>query len=196
MLRLRVQGQDVSRDEGLAELDRIGEELSELAKKSRALPDSIYYPAKQQFDKDHSAYFETSPSHAGGVVIRREDASIRYLVVTAKGAPEEWVLPKGHIEPDESAEQAARREVLEETGVDAAVRDPLDVIEFSAPRGRVRAQFFLMEAVSEGLPSEGRERNWCSYDEATELLSFREAQRLICQAHLLLRNKTESTQES
>jgi mutator protein MutT len=195
MLRLRLEADDITREGGFAELNRIGEELSDLAKKSRALSDSIYYSAVKRFDTDHQEYFENGPSHAGGVVIRREDTTVKYLVVNAKTKLDEWVLPKGHIEPGESAEQAARREVREETGVEAAILESLDSVEFSAPRGRVKAQFYLMEAVKASQPREGRNVKWCTYDEAVRYLSFKEAQRLICQAHLLLLESTSSNKQ-
>lgn len=41
-----------------------------------------------------------------------------------------WSLPKGHLEAGESAEQAAIREVREETGLDGRVVAPLGVIDF------------------------------------------------------------------
>ena len=56
MLRLRLEGQDVTREEGLPQLDQIGEDLSDLARESRALPDKIYNPAKKEFDKSHPEY--------------------------------------------------------------------------------------------------------------------------------------------
>jgi len=36
-----------------------------------------------------------------------------------------WAVPKGHVDPGETSEQAAVREVKEETGLDAAIRRPL-----------------------------------------------------------------------
>lgn len=190
MLRLQLEGSDISRAEGVAALKQIGEDLSELAKQTRALPDRIYKPARALFDKEHPEYFiitsAPTPTHAGGVVIRRKDAMVQYLIVQAKKAPHEWVLPKGHIERGErreTAEQAARREVLEETGIEAAVWDELDTVEFLASNERVKAQFFLMEAVRENPPHEGRERKWLNFDEALHALQFKEAQRLVCQAH-------------
>ncbi|MBI5291070.1 MAG: SLATT domain-containing protein [Chloroflexi bacterium] len=196
MLRLRLEGGDVKRAMGLVELEQIGEDLSELAKKTRALPDSIYEPAAKKFNEKHPEYSMIAPTHAGGVVARSEGTTIQYLVVQAKKGPREWVLPKGHIERDESPEQAARREVLEETGVETAVRDVLDTVEFSAPSGRVKAQFFLMEVVGEGPPREGRERKWLNFDEAMDGLRFKEARRLVCQAHALLRNTTGNSVRS
>ena len=64
MLRLRLEGGDVTREMGLAELEKIGEDLSELARKMRALPDSIYKPAAATFDKTHPEYSTKAPTHA------------------------------------------------------------------------------------------------------------------------------------
>ncbi len=49
------------------------------------------------------------------------------LVERGKGPRGTWSLPGGHIEPGESARDAARREVLEETGVAAEIRGLVDV---------------------------------------------------------------------
>lgn len=63
-----------------------------------------------------------------------------------------WGLPKGEIEDGESPQEAALREVREETGVVAEIVDELDKVTywFSRPKDRVRirktVQFFLMRA--------------------------------------------------
>ena len=57
-------------------------------------------------DQTQPEYSTNTPTHAGGVVIRREGVNIQYLVVQTKKEPREWVLPKGHIEGGESMEQA------------------------------------------------------------------------------------------
>jgi len=52
---------------------------------------------------------------AGAVVFRKEDGETYYLLLHYK--PGHWDFPKGHIEKGESEEEAARREVEEETGI-------------------------------------------------------------------------------
>lgn len=126
------------------------------------------------------------PTHAGGIVARRDGGSIRYLLISAKLQPDLWVLPKGRIEDNESPAEAARREVLEEAGVDAVVREPLDTLEFDAARGRVRALFFLMDFVSDGAPSEDRKQTWLDLDGVLRALKFPDARALFVKASKLL----------
>ena len=53
-----------------------------------------------------------STESAGGVVLNKNG---RVLVVSQQGTS--WSLPKGHIEPGEDKLTAARREILEESGI-------------------------------------------------------------------------------
>jgi ADP-ribose pyrophosphatase YjhB (NUDIX family) len=54
---------------------------------------------------------------AGGVVIRRAPDSTLLVAMAREGNFPEFVLPKGGVEPGESLEQTARREIEEETGL-------------------------------------------------------------------------------
>ncbi len=125
-----------------------------------------------------------APTHAGGVVVRRDGAELRFLLVTARRQPGLWVFPKGHIEPGETPEQAAAREVLEEAGVEATVVGPVGATEFRSARGSVRAQFYLMEFVSEGPPAPGEDRRrvWLTADEARRSLIYEDSRLLITRA--------------
>jgi 8-oxo-dGTP diphosphatase len=125
------------------------------------------------------------PTHAGGVVVRRDGETLRYLVVTSKTESRSWVLPKGRIEPGESPSQTAHREVLEEAGVDASVLELLDTVEFVGRKGPVRAEFFLMEFVRDGASSEDRDKKWLDLAEALDALPFPGAQELILKADAL-----------
>jgi ADP-ribose pyrophosphatase YjhB (NUDIX family) len=123
------------------------------------------------------------PTHAGGVVVRRDGTELRFLLVTARLQPNQWVLPKGHIEAGETAEQAAVREVKEEAGVDATVVSALGLIEFRGREGDVRSQFFLMEFTAEGPLEERRRRVWMTAADAQRAIPYEDARRLIAQAH-------------
>ena len=52
----------------------------------------------------------------GGVVYTKEGGQLRFLLIRHKKGGQ-WAFPKGHMEAGESERQTARREILEETGV-------------------------------------------------------------------------------
>ena len=89
---------------------------------------------------------------AGGVVYRREDDAIDLALAARRTRRGQlaWGLAKGAIEQGESDEQAAVREVLEETGLDAEVEADLGDIRYfyvwEGVRVRKRVHFFLMRA--------------------------------------------------
>ncbi|HZK10572.1 MAG TPA: NUDIX domain-containing protein [Clostridia bacterium] len=62
---------------------------------------------------------------AGGVVISESKV---LLLQNTKG---KWVLPKGHVEENESLRRAAVREVKEESGVEAKIQKKLGWVEYS-----------------------------------------------------------------
>ena len=115
-------------------------------------------------------------THAGGVVLRDG----RVLLVRAKPAPHDWVLPKGHIDRGEAPADTAAREVREEAGVEAAPGRELGILEFLSPKsGRVRCAYFLMRYVRDVDREEDREVRWCALDEALALVEFEDARALI-----------------
>jgi 8-oxo-dGTP pyrophosphatase MutT (NUDIX family) len=89
---------------------------------------------------------------AGGVVYRREDDAIDLALAARRTRRGQlaWGLAKGAIEQGESDEQAAVREVLEETGLEAEVEADLGDIRYfyvwEGVRVRKRVHFFLMRA--------------------------------------------------
>lgn len=81
---------------------------------------------------------------AGGVVF---DERGRVLLLRTRGGA--WLFPKGHIEPGESALEAAIREVQEESGVQANCPNPAVSYEteYLNPRGELRRiTWFALES--------------------------------------------------
>jgi 8-oxo-dGTP pyrophosphatase MutT (NUDIX family) len=114
---------------------------------------------------------------AGAVIFRRSDRGIRLLVLRAY---KNWDFPKGLIEPGEDALAAARREVLEETGLGELAYPFGDEFKETLPyAGNKIARYYLAETDAEKIelpvsPELGRpehhEYRWISFDEAEDLL--------------------------
>jgi 8-oxo-dGTP pyrophosphatase MutT (NUDIX family) len=114
---------------------------------------------------------------AGAVVFRRSDRGIRLLVLRAY---KNWDFPKGLIEPGEDALAAARREVLEETGLTELAYPFGDEFKETLPySGNKVARYYLAQTDAEKIelpvsPELGRpehhEYRWISFDEAEDLL--------------------------
>src|SRR5919107_2261270 len=104
-----------------------------------------------------------------------------------------WSLPKGHIELGETAEQAAVREVEEETGIIGRVVAPLGTIDFwfVAEDRRVHktVHHFLMRALGGELSDsdvEVSEVAWVPLEELESRLAYADERRLIRRATELL----------
>lgn len=81
--------------------------------------------------------FEVS---AGGLVVSAADPGLVALIRHRnRSGGSSWCIPKGHVEPSESLEQTAMREVAEETGIAGVVIRKLDTISyrFSADGKRI-----------------------------------------------------------
>ncbi len=109
------------------------------------------------------------PAWAGGVVVRRAAGRTRFLVVSSSNG-RHWVLPKGRVEEGEPTERAALREVREESGVCAAVVEPLGT--FGPDRKGRRVAFFLMRHAAAGAADEDRKVLWLGAGAAAARLSF------------------------
>ena len=127
---------------------------------------------------------------AGGVVFRRAPGGeVHYLII--RDSYENWGFPKGHLEPGEPALDAARREVAEETGLQALEpRGALDCIDwYFRFRGRTihkYCHFFLFESVS-GEPVPQTDEGitacvWKPLDEALSTISYANARDVLQRA--------------
>jgi len=90
---------------------------------------------------------------AGGLVERQTPEGLRIVVVhrtrykDRDGGAGDWVLPKGKVEPGETLEETALREVEEETGCTARLVGPSYAIEYSVGGEPKAVSFFRMEFI-------------------------------------------------
>lgn len=114
---------------------------------------------------------------AGGVVIRERDGA-REVVVVHRPRYDDWSLPKGKLEDGESFEQAALREVAEETGVSCTLGIELSPNSYVDHKGRPKTvRWWLMRAEGGGgerfEPNEEvDELRWLAPQEAIELVDY------------------------
>ena len=117
---------------------------------------------------------------AGGVVVR--DGSCIVIVPTRRAADGSRVLalPKGHPDGDESAPDAALREVREETGVDASLVEKLGDIRYWYMRGGRRiakvVSFYLFDYIAGELEDHDQEverADWMPLAEAARRLTYK-----------------------
>lgn len=129
---------------------------------------------------------------AGGVAYRMVDGRAEIAIILTH--PEHrWQLPKGMIDPGESFEQAARREVREEAGIETELIEPIARTEywFVAERDGKRNRFhkhvhwFLMKYTSGDVADhdhEVTEARWADVDEAMEILVFKNEREVVLKA--------------
>jgi 8-oxo-dGTP pyrophosphatase MutT (NUDIX family) len=110
-------------------------------------------------------------THTGSVTYRQGRNEILYLIISSSDGTH-WVLPKGHIEPNESPEETALRELREEAGIVGEIVDKLPIQSFETPQGAVTVQYFLIKELGAGQASENRMIRWEVLEAALQLLSF------------------------
>jgi len=126
---------------------------------------------------------------AGGVVYRRRGSRLEVCLIATAGRTR-WQLPKGRIEPGETREEAALREVREETGLEGRIEEQLGEISFRyvrKQRKRIhkRVVFFLMELVSgstDDHDDEVDEARFFPIDEAIDRLTFQSERDIVQRA--------------
>ena len=122
---------------------------------------------------------------SGGAVISFRDGAAFVALIATRGRTR-WGLPKGAVSDGETSEQAALREVNEETGLVATIVKPLDTIEYffraSGMLIRKRVDFYLMMFASGELKpqlSEVDDVEWVELSEAIQRASFDSEKKLL-----------------
>jgi len=150
-----------------------------MPRKAAAKPSRAKLPVRREFS-------------AGGLVYRKlPGGELDFILIRPKGA-KSWALPKGHIENQESARDAAVREVREETGLEVGKVEPLGDVSYifswrDQPEGPLvrifkRVSFFTMEFAG-GDPSrhdaEIEEVVWVPAADAVQRATYKDERKLI-----------------
>lgn len=113
----------------------------------------------------------------GAVVFRKKDYKPQILLIRHVNGGH-WAFPKGHVENDETEEQTALREILEETGlsvkVDTAYRK---VVTYSPKKDVIKDVVYFVAIADENSSAVAQESEisqvkWVDMNSAVEYVSF------------------------
>ena len=112
----------------------------------------------------------------GAVVFRFINGERRFLLIKNKRSCH-WGFPKGHVENDETDEETAKREVLEETGIHIKIFPGFKHKSEYTIRGRIEKSVLIFLATTDDTqtviqPEEIEDYIWLGYDNAISTLNY------------------------
>jgi 8-oxo-dGTP diphosphatase len=124
---------------------------------------------------------------AGGIVIDKKSADQSLVLLVHRPEYDDWSFPKGKLDSGETIEQAALREVKEETGLDCRILENLAPVRYSYQNrsGRTRQKvvhYFLMEPVAGRISVNIHEidaAQWHNTSDALDKLSYEHDRKLL-----------------
>ena len=148
------------------------------------------------FEKLKSAVFRKKPAiqeivrepTSGGIVFRftKDKKDIEVLLI--QDSKERWTIPKGHIEPGETAKMTARREIEEETGLrNVSVLSWLGKIHFKYRRFEklvlMTTQVYLVQALDDHeMPMKEKWMKgikWFTFADALDAIEYDDIEKLM-----------------
>jgi 8-oxo-dGTP pyrophosphatase MutT (NUDIX family) len=120
---------------------------------------------------------------AGGVVLRVHEGEHQVLIVH-RVRYDDWSLPKGKLDPGESAGTAALREVEEETGVRTRLGVELPDVTYDTAAGPKHVRWFRLthpvgDPARRPADHEVDEARWVAVEEATSVLTYDQDVKLL-----------------
>ncbi len=131
-------------------------------------------------------------SSCGAVVIRNDNGNTKYLLIRNKRSAH-WGFPKGHIEPGETKEETAIREVLEETGLNIRIIPGFVKKSEYSIQGKIEksVSIFLAETHENDYKlqeEEIEECDWFDYNDALKTLNYENDKIILSDAKKFIDN--------
>lgn len=136
---------------------------------------------------------------AGGVAYRKAGSKLQTVIVSVKPSLR-WQLPKGIVDPGETPDVTAVREVREEAGVETDLLELIETVEYWYQRvqygKRIRyhkfVHFYLLQYKAGDVSDhdhEIAEARWVSFDEAIKRLAFKSERGVVEKAQGLIEKR-------
>lgn len=152
----------------------------------RPVPTDVRRPVLNQAQEETSA---------GGLVVDCSQSPLRAALIGKldRRGRLMWSMPKGHIEPGETREQAAVREVKEETGIDGKILAEIGIVDYSfvsnGKRIHKTVHHFLMQRTGGEISTEDAEVaavEFVAIDELADRLIYADERSLLDRVHTLV----------
>jgi 8-oxo-dGTP pyrophosphatase MutT (NUDIX family) len=112
---------------------------------------------------------------AGGLVCRPREDGVLEIAIVHRRAYDDWAFPKGKLHPGEVEEEAALREVEEETGLRCRLGREVGITRYRDSHGRPKTvRYWEMTPVSGDLvpANEVDDARWITLAEAASVLTY------------------------
>ena len=139
-------------------------------------------------------------SSSGAVVYREIGDSVRFLLIKNKRSAH-WGFPKGHLEQGETNIDAAKREVLEETGIHINLHDGFESVSKYKVRGKIDKQVSIFVGTTDDVHTKIQETEiedyvWLPYSKAVPFLKFDNDKSILKKAFSFLVANNYITEEN